>query len=113
MTISAVALDVRRSVEPGRIGRRFHATVAAMIARECEWIRERHGLNRVVLDCGVFLNVLLLRQTRARLLRDGFDVWHPRQVPCSDAGLALGQLAIAAAWARDQSSRPQPPHSMT
>ncbi len=97
--IAAVARDAVQGVSPGRIGRRFHSTLVALIAEVCGRIRATTGLDAVVLSGGVFLNVLLLEETLERLGRDGFRVYRHRQVPPNDGGLSLGQLAIASAWA--------------
>ncbi|MDG3005439.1 carbamoyltransferase HypF [Paludisphaera mucosa] len=94
--ISAVASDVRRDVEPGRIGRRFHTTMVEMIAEVCGRIRANRGLEVVALSGGVFMNSLLLDETIGRLEREGFVVHRHRRVPPNDGGLCLGQLAIAA-----------------
>ena len=51
----------------------------------------------VVLSGGVFLNQYLLREVVRLLEEDGFAVYPHRRVSASDEGLALGQLAIAAA----------------
>ena len=95
--IAAVALDVHHVVEPAVIARRFHDTLVEIIAETCGRLRTATGLDRVVLSGGVFLNVLLTRETIARLSADGFRVYRHRLVPPSDGGLCLGQLAIAAA----------------
>ena len=59
-------------------------------------MRERFGLTTVALSGGVFLNGLLTTLCADRLPRKGFDVLRHRLVPPSDAGLALGQLVVAA-----------------
>jgi hydrogenase maturation protein HypF len=100
--IAAIADDVRRGVEPGRIGRRFHSMMVEAIARVCDRIRAKDGLSVVALTGSVFNNRLLLEETIARLTRDGFEVHHHRRVPTDDGGLSLGQLAIAAAWSARQ-----------
>jgi hydrogenase maturation protein HypF len=95
--IAAIAADVRRGVPPNAIARRFHATLAMLVARVCGSICDETGLGKVVLSGGVFMNVLLLRETTARLAAEGFQVYRHRRVPPNDGGLSLGQLAIAAA----------------
>jgi len=63
----------------------------------CTRIREETGVAVAVLSGGVFLNALLTAEVLARLAGDGFRVYRHRLVPPNDAGLSLGQAAIAAA----------------
>lgn len=95
--IAAIAADLRHGATSASIGSRFHATLAAIVAGVCGAIRDETGLGKVVLSGGVFMNVLLLRETTARLAAGGFRVYCHRRVPPNDGGLSLGQLAIAAA----------------
>jgi hydrogenase maturation protein HypF len=99
-TIVEVVRDVRRGTAPAAIGRRFHATIVEMIARVCDRLRAKTGVDAVVLSGGVFLNALLAEGAVARLTIDGFRVYRHRRVPPNDGGLSLGQLAIAAARSR-------------
>ena len=95
--IRGVVADVRMGTAASRIARRFHSTFVSMIALTCNRIRESTGLNAVVLSGGVFLNALLTSECVKRLSQEGFRVYRHRLVPPNDAGLCLGQLAIAAA----------------
>jgi len=76
--------------------RRFQTTMVEIIAAVCARIRHTTGIDTVVLSGGVFLNALLTEEATARLAHDGFHVHRHRLVPPNDAGLSLGQLAIAA-----------------
>jgi hydrogenase maturation protein HypF len=98
--LQAVAADVRRGTDAVRIARRFHSTMAGLIAAVCVRLRRETGLDAVVLSGGVFLNALLTREAVARLRGEGFRVHRHRLVPPNDGGLSLGQLAIAAAQRR-------------
>lgn len=103
-TIRAVLADALRGVEPARIARRFHSTLAAMIVATCRHIRQETGLDMAVLSGGVFLNSLLTVEVAERLTAAGIRVYRHRLVPPNDAGLCLGQLAVAAAL--DKTSAP-------
>lgn len=79
------------------IARRFHSTMAELIHQTCRRIRETTGLQDVALSGGCFQNVRLLTETVERLSADGFQVLTHHKVPSNDGGLALGQVAVAAA----------------
>ena len=98
--IRALVGELRDGVAVPTVARRFHATLAAVIAELCARLRAEHGVERVVLAGGVFANALLLKDTEARLASGNFLVFRPHLYPAGDGGLCLGQLAIAAA--RDQ-----------
>jgi hydrogenase maturation protein HypF len=77
------------------IGSRFHRTIAEMIARMCQLLRQQRGLHTVALSGGCFQNRQLLRLSAEALRSQGFSVLLHRQVPCNDGGLSLGQAVIA------------------
>jgi hydrogenase maturation protein HypF len=95
--VSGVLGELRKGVRPGDIARRFHRTIAEVLRRMCLELRDKTGLGRVALSGGVFMNELLLEDSLERLQREGFRVYRHRLVPPNDGGLALGQLAVAAA----------------
>lgn len=83
--------------DPARGAAVFHATFAAALA---DWaLRAAHasGLGRVALGGGCFANRLLAEPLRARLAHEGLEVLQARAAPPGDAGLALGQAAVARA----------------
>ena len=69
-----------------------------------ERARAARGLSTVALSGGVFVNRVLLSATTAALTAAGFTVLRHRRVPPTDAGLALGQLAVAARARREGTS---------
>ena len=58
------------------------------------------GLNVVALSGGCFANRYVTSRLSANLASEGFEVLRHRRVPCNDAGVALGQAAVAAARKR-------------
>jgi len=82
-------------VPVAHMSRRFHSTVVAIVGEVCTRLRERHGIEDVVLSGGVFLNEFLLVNTLRQLHRRGFAVHHHRQVPTNDGGISLGQVMVA------------------
>ena len=74
------------------LARRFHATLASMIAS----VTEHHGMRKVALGGGCFQNRLLISECRSALRAVGAEVFTPCEVPANDGGLAVGQLLAAA-----------------
>ena len=89
--------EIGEQTSSWKVARRFHSTMAQMIIRVCHQLRDRGGPDAIVLSGGVFMNVLLTSEAIAGLRADGFRVYRHHLVPPNDAGLSLGQLAIAAA----------------
>jgi hydrogenase maturation protein HypF len=100
--IREVAEDAARGVGAGVIARRFHTAVVDMVAAACGRVRDRTGVDVVVLSGGVFSNAILARETSDRLRGDGFRAYRHAALPPNDGGLALGQMAIAAATPREE-----------
>jgi hydrogenase maturation protein HypF len=89
--------DLQRGVEPSLMAARFHAGLAATIAHLAIRLTRQHHLSRVVLSGGVFQNQVLLAAVQQHLRQAGLTVLTPQRVPPNDGGIALGQVAIAAA----------------
>jgi hydrogenase maturation protein HypF len=89
--------DASRGVGVPVIASRFHSAVAEMIARVCSVVSRRRGIRTVALSGGVFQNALLLERTLSRLRNAGLEPLIHHQVPCNDAGVSLGQVAVASA----------------
>jgi len=92
--------------DSGMLAHRFHASLAAMILKTCEIIREDTGLNFCALTGGVFQNRLLTTLC-AGLLRDaGFRVLLHGMIPPNDGGIGAGQ-ALAAMRRLNKSNNPE------
>jgi hydrogenase maturation protein HypF len=98
--VRAAANDLRAGVAPAVIATRFHHGVADAIVRVCLMLRDSTGVSVAALSGGVFQNVLLLERTVAGLEESGFRVLTHSRVPPNDAGISLGQVAVAAASLR-------------
>jgi hydrogenase maturation protein HypF len=94
--VRCVLDDLRAGAAPEVIAARFHHGVSDAIVRVCAILRDRTGVEVVALSGGVFQNVLLLERTVAHLESVGFRVLTHSRVPPNDAGISLGQVAIAA-----------------
>lgn len=90
-------VEILRGGEPAATAAaRFHETLAAMMAAAAE----RSGQADVCLSGGCFQNRRLLAAAARRLAAAGCRVWRHRDVPPNDAGIAFGQLTVAAARRR-------------
>jgi len=110
--VRAVVEDLEAGVAPPLIAARFHNGLAAATVTACEAIREERGLGTVALSGGVFQNMLLLERTVSALDHRGFRVLTHSRVPPNDAGISLGQAAVAGARDRSQDGghgEPPPP----
>jgi hydrogenase maturation protein HypF len=100
--VRGVVTDLRDGVEVPVIAARFHVGLADLLARAAGDACAATGHDTVALSGGVFQNVLLLRLLTARLEAAGLRVLIHSRVPPNDAGVSLGQVAVAAA--RDAAS---------
>ena len=94
--LAAVCRDVLAGVPATVVSARFHQAVADLVVSLALEVRAATNLGTVALSGGVFVNQLLLSATCRALAGAGFTVLRPCRVPPTDAGLALGQLAVAA-----------------
>jgi hydrogenase maturation protein HypF len=105
--IRAVAADIRNRVPRGAIALGVHRTMAAIVVDAAERVRARHGIGTVALTGACFTSRRLTETTKWDLEERGFEVLVHRRVPPTDAGLSLGQAAIAAQrLSKPSTSRP-------
>ena len=93
--IEEVFDDVIAATPASVVATRFHRAVADLVVEVALRQAGAGGRSRVTLSGGVFLNAWLTRACAANLTAHGFEVLRHRRVPPSDAGIALGQVAVA------------------
>jgi hydrogenase maturation protein HypF len=98
--VRAVVEDLDAGVSAPLVAARFHNGLAGSTVAACQALREDTGLGTVALSGGVFQNLLLLERVVAGLEGHGFRVLVHSRVPPNDAGISLGQAAVAAARER-------------
>lgn len=76
----------------------FHNTIIDACAELICIISKEHSdfSNNVMLSGGSFLNKYLIEELEEKLRSRGFKVFTHQKVPCSDGGIAFGQIIIAA-----------------
>jgi hydrogenase maturation protein HypF len=94
--ITEAVSDVLAGVPAAVVAARFQRGVVDLVAAALGRMREETGLGRATLSGGVFLNARLTAGCARSLEEDGFEVLRHHRVPASDAGLALGQIAVLA-----------------
>lgn len=92
---NSVLEDIKKGVEKGKISARFHNTIAQLILKGCEILRDSAGINTVALSGGVFQNLYLFKKVVNLLKSSGFSVLDHKKVPTNDGGISLGQAIIA------------------
>ena len=88
----------------------FTAGLGELFFRAAAAARARTGIDRVVLSGGVFQNEALVTRLKGRLQAEAFTVITHREVPTNDGGLALGQIAVAAARLHGENGKEENGH---
>lgn len=95
--IEGILHDVNNRISVGRISAKFHNTVIETTAKIISEYQAAATQKTVVLSGGAFQNRYLLSGMTKRLNKMELNVMTNQQVPANDGGIALGQLAVAAA----------------
>ena len=114
--IRQASSDVLDGAVPALVAARFQQGVVDMVRAVLRRLRDQTGLNRATLSGGVFLNSFLTSRCASALTADNFEVLQHHRVPASDAGIALGQVAVLAHIRqppRTTNRRPKPPEKET
>ena len=84
-----------RGGSTGEIARGFHQGLARGVGEGIITLCEAMGVDTTVLSGGLFQNALLLQRVQAFLASTSIHLWTNRDVPPNDAGISLGQAALA------------------
>ncbi len=93
--IKGIVRDLKGQIGIDIISGKFHYTIARMIYKVCDLLRNSTEIESVVLSGGVFQNMLLLEITKTFLNTNGFKTYIHSRVPTNDGGISLGQAVIA------------------
>lgn len=86
---------IKGSLSINDLSRAFHNTITQITTDVCVQIKEKHGLNNIVLSGGVFQNQYLLKSCYNNLTSEGFNVFIHSLIPTNDGGISLGQAIVA------------------
>jgi len=95
--IQEIVSDVEKGISIGEISAKFHNCVSRAVIDGISYTRDISGINDVVISGGTFQNRYITERIINQLDEDGFNVYYNKNVPANDGGLALGQVAVAAA----------------
>jgi len=95
LTFRGIVADLKNNCSREGIAAGFHLTVAQMIRASCLKIRDHAKINTVIFSGGVFQNKFLLKLSLDLLKKERFHILTHKILPCSDAGISLGQAAVA------------------
>ena len=87
---------VAEGISPADIALDFHHGYASCWQAKVASVLSSSSPRTIVLSGGVMQNALFATLLRQRLEELGLTVLLPRSVPCSDAGVAVGQIAVGA-----------------
>lgn len=87
---------VAEGISPADIALDFHHGYASCWQAKVASVLSSSSPRTIVLSGGVMQNALIATLLRQRLEELGLTVLLPRSVPCSDAGVAVGQIAVGA-----------------
>ena len=94
--VRTMMAEVARNPRPETMARKFHNTLAEMIASAVTGPANEGSAVPVLLTGGCFQNRLLTELTVARLQACGVKVYWHQRVPPNDGGISLGQVVAAA-----------------
>jgi len=92
--LAQAAADVLAGTDPGLVAARFQTAVVHLVVDVLTRLRDETAVATATLSGGVFLNSFLTAACADALAATGFRVLRHHQVPASDAGIALGQIAV-------------------
>jgi len=97
LIINGVCKDIGNNIPISVISAKFYNSVINIIFAAVELLASETGIRKVCMSGGSFQNKYILEAAEKGLIKRGFSIYSPKEIPANDGGIALGQLAIAAA----------------
>ncbi|HMK43838.1 MAG TPA: carbamoyltransferase HypF, partial [Dissulfurispiraceae bacterium] len=95
--VRSLIADVIAGIDSATLARRFHQTIINSVIEMVDMLSAQTGITHIALSGGVFQNAYLSVEIERRLSDRNLKVFLHERVPCNDACLSLGQLAVLAA----------------
>jgi len=89
--------DLEENVPVAIISAKFHNSLAKLILEKVNQLSAETRVKQVVVSGGCFQNKRLTEQIQQLFSYSDISLYLPAQIPCNDGGIAVGQLAVAAA----------------
>lgn len=102
LLLQAILEDREKGVSCGCISARFHAALARLLWQKASEYVRLTGVRKVVVSGGCFQNKRLTETLQQLFEAGGIPLYVPGRIPCNDSGIAVGQLAVAAACTRPE-----------
>jgi hydrogenase maturation protein HypF len=93
-TIQSILSDIRNAVDKPIVAARFHNTIAQMGLELSRKIKQKTGIDQIVLSGGVWQNHFLLTKMITLLEQNGFKALVHKQTSPNDGCVAFGQALI-------------------
>jgi len=84
-----------KGIDKGIIAMKFHNSIARMIYDVTKELSRIYNVEKIVLSGGVFQNKILLDKTQKLFKNSNLTLYTHKNIPTSDAGIAVGQAFIA------------------
>lgn len=92
--------DKMNQVPAGLLAIRFHEALAACLKDKAVRLMRQTGVSKVIASGGCFQNKRLTELLQQQFKEEGIPFYIPGRIPCNDSGIAVGQVAVAAALAQ-------------
>jgi hydrogenase maturation protein HypF len=93
----SVLKDLEENVPPAILAAKFHNSLTKLIVERVNQLSIETGIKQAVVSGGCFQNKRLTEQIQQLFSHSDISLYLPAQIPCNDEGVAVGQLAVAAA----------------
>jgi len=95
--LEGIVIDINKGVDKELISAKVHNSLAFLIFEKAKLLSTITGTDKIVLSGGCFQNKRLVEHIHKLFSSTDLSLFIPARIPCNDNGIAMGQMAIAAA----------------